>query len=331
LTHPPFPVTRSPISYALPRSSYLQDMCRPRVSRPILSVIFCLGAATPALGQSLDPRSYVNTPVGMNFLIATYSYQAGSVLFDPSVPITNASMTIHGPLAGFARALDIGGFSGKTSAAMGWQCLDGTGDVGTVSRSRNVCGFTDPYVQLSINFLGAPALTMRQMPSYHQKWLVGASLRATAPLGQYDADKLINIGTHRWSFMPQIGVSRAAGRLTLEFLGSVTLYTTNGDFLSGQTLDVFPLYAGQINIIYTFRSGIWGGLGGTLYGGGAATIDGGTPSERQENSRAGATLVFPIGRQNSLKVTGILGTSARTGTDFDTVLLSWQYRWGGKK
>ena len=305
-------------------------MFRDSLRRPVVTALVVLGAATPAQGQSLDPRSFVNTPVGMNFLIGSYSYQTGSVLFDPTVPITNADMTIQGPLAGFARALDLGGLSGKTQEVIGWQCLDGHGDVGGVSRSRSVCGFTDPAAQLSVNFLGAPALTLRQIPKYRQKWLVGASLRVTVPLGQYDADKLINIGTHRWSFAPQLGVSRAAGRLVLEFLGGVTFYTTNGDFYGGHVLDVAPLYAGQINIIYTFRSGIWGGLGGTLYGGGASSLDGGPSTGRQENTRAGATLVFPIGKQNSLKLVGVTGVSARTGTDFNTLMVSWQYRWGGK-
>jgi hypothetical protein len=306
-------------------------MARPLIPRSILSVMLLLGAATPALGQSLDPRSYVNTPVGINFLIGSYSYQSGAVLFDPSVPVTNASMTIQGPIGGYARALDLWGLSGKGSAVLGWQCLDGSGEVGTVNRTRSVCGLTDPAVQLSVNFLGAPALTLHEFPKYKQKWLVGASLRVTAPLGQYDADRLINIGTHRWSFMPQLGVSRAAGRLTLEFLGGAIFYTTNGDFFGGRVLDVSPLYSGQINVIYTFRSGIWGGLGGTLYGGGAATIDDGTPSERQENTRIGAVLVFPIGKQNSLKLLGTMGASTRTGTDFDQVVVTWQYRWGGKR
>jgi hypothetical protein len=306
-------------------------MPRPSPARPLLAAFLLLGAARPALSQSLDPRAYVNTPVGMTFVVGSYNYQSGSVLFDPSVPITNAHMTIQGPVAGLARALDLWGLSGKTNGVLGWQCLDGTGDVGTTSRSRSVCGFTDPAVQLSVNFLGAPALTMREFPHYKQKWLLGASLRVTAPLGQYDADKLVNIGTHRWSFMPQVGVSRAAGRLTLELLGSVIFYTTNGDFYGGRVLDVAPLYSGQINIIYTFRSGIWGGLGGTLYGGGAATVDGGPPSEPQQNTRAGAVLVFPIGKKNSLKILGMTGVSTRTGTDFNTLVVSWQYRWGGKK
>ena len=301
------------------------------LSRPILSAILLLGAASPALSQSLDPRSYVNTPVGINFLVGTYNYQTGAVLFDPSVPITNASMSIQGPVAGYVRALDLWGLSGKASGVVGYQCLDGHGDLNGVAAARSVCGFTDPGVQLSVNFLGAPALTLREFPHYKQKWLVGASLRVTAPLGQYDPDKLINIGTHRWSFITQAGASRAAGRLILEFLGGATFYTTNGDFYGGHVLEVAPLYSGQINIIYTFRSGIWGGLGGTLYGGGAATVDSGPPSERQENTRIGGVLVFPIGNHNSLKLTGTIGVSARTGTDFNTVIVSWQYRWGGKR
>ena len=74
---------------------------------------------------------------------------------------------------------------------------------------------------------------------------MGASLNMTAPIGQYDATKLLNIGTHRWSFRPQIGLSQALGRLTLEFLGAVTFYTANGDFFNGHVRQQAPLYSGQ--------------------------------------------------------------------------------------
>jgi hypothetical protein len=39
-----------------------------------------------ACAQSLDPRAYANAPVGLNFLVAGYSYSTGGVGFDPSVP-----------------------------------------------------------------------------------------------------------------------------------------------------------------------------------------------------------------------------------------------------
>jgi hypothetical protein len=121
------------------------------------------------------------------------------------------------------------------------------------------------------------------------------------------------------------------GRLTVELLGGVTFFTTNGDFFGGHTLEQAPLYSGQLNVIYTFRSGIWGALGGTLYGGGRTTTDGVASREFQENTRVGAVLVFPIGQHNAVKVYGSIGTSARTGTDFNTISLGWTYLWGGRR
>jgi len=296
-----------------------------------LSALLLFVAATPVRAQNLDPRSFVNTPVGINFLIAGYGYSTGNVLFDPAVALENAELTIQGPTGGYARALDLWGLSGKFDAALGWACANGHADMNGVTVSRDVCGLTDPTAHVSVNFVGAPALTLRQYPAYKQDILVGAGFRVTAPLGQYDPARLVNIGTNRWAFKSDIGVSKQAGRLTMEFLGAITFYTTNTDFFGGHTNSQDPLYSAQVNVIYTFRSGIWGGLGGIYYAGGATRTDGGPPSTQQENTRGGAVLVFPFGRHNSVKAYWTTGVWTRTGSDFDTIVVSWIHLWGGKR
>jgi hypothetical protein len=287
--------------------------------------------AAPALAQNLDPRSFVNTPVGINFVIGGYGYSTGNVLFDASVALKDAKLTIQGPNAGYARALDLWGMSGKFDGALGWACADGHANVEGVQVSRSVCGAVDPTAHISVNFVGAPALAMHEYPAYKQNVLVGAGFRVTAPLGQYDPTRLVNIGTNRWSFKPELGVSKQTGRLTIEFLGTVTFFTTNTDFLDGHEQSQAPLYSGQVNVIYTFRSGIWGGLGGLFYAGGATRTDGGPASEQQENTRGGAVLVFPFGKKNSLKAYWSSGVWTRTGTDFNTFVVSWIHLWGGKR
>ena len=79
----------------------------------------------------------------------------------------------------------------------------------------------------------------------------------TLPLGQYDTQKLVNIGTNRWSFKPEVGVSKTLGPLTLELTTSVTFYTDNDDFFIYRTLKVDPLYAVQGHVIYHTRFGVW--------------------------------------------------------------------------
>ena len=61
----------------------------------------------------------------------------------------------------------------------------------------------DPRLRFSVNLYGAPALSLPEFANYKQDLIIGASLQVSAPLGQYDADKVVNIGTNRWFFKPE--------------------------------------------------------------------------------------------------------------------------------
>ena len=63
--------------------------------------------------QDLEPRAYANIPVGLNFLLAGYTYSRGGVATDPSLPLQNANIDIHGTLLAYARVLDVWRRSGK--------------------------------------------------------------------------------------------------------------------------------------------------------------------------------------------------------------------------
>jgi hypothetical protein len=265
----------------------------------------------------------------MNFVLLGYAYSDGGVTTDPSVPLTNADIQVHQTFLGYARALDLWGLSGKFAAVVPYAWLSGTAELMGQPQEREVSGFGDPKLQLSVNFFGAPALSLKEFADYKQDLIVGASLQVSVPLGQYDSDKLVNIGTNRWSVKPELGISKAWGPWTLELMAAVTFYTDNDDFLGGRTREQDPLYSVQAHVIYSFPLGIWAALDGTYYAGGRTTIDGVRNDDRQENSRLGATVSFPISRHNSVKVHGSTGATARTGSDFTTVGIAWQFRWGG--
>src|SRR5262245_7051845 len=91
---------------------------------------------------------------------------------------------------------------------------------------------------------------MDDFPTYRQDLIVGVSLRVTAPLGQYDSTKLLNVGTNRSSFKPEIGVSKAWGSLILELIPAITFFTTNNDFLGGNSLAQAPIYSVEGHLIY---------------------------------------------------------------------------------
>ncbi len=179
-----------------------------------------------------------------------------------------------------------------------------------------------------MNFIGAPALSMKEFADYQQDLIVGASLQVGLPTGQYDADRLINIGSNRWFVKPELGVSKAWGPWTLELSTAATIFGDNDDFYGGQRREQDPIYSLQGHLVYSFRSGIWAALTGTYFTGGRTTVDGVRKDDLQESSRVGATLALPVNRRHSIKLYASTGLSIRTGTDFDAIGAAWQYRWG---
>jgi hypothetical protein len=292
-------------------------------------VVILAAVGWEAYAQDLEPRAYANTPVGLNFLLAGYTYSRGGLATDPSFPLQNADLDIHGTLLAYVRALDVWGMSGKFDVVLPYGWLSGSAEFAGQPQEREVSGFIDPRLRFSVNFYGAPALTLKEFAGYKQGLIMGGSLQVSVPLGQYDANRLVNLGTNRWFFKPELGISKAWGPLTLDFATSVTLYTDNRDFLDGKTRAQAPLYSMQGHVIYNLPYGIWVGLDGTYYTGGRTTIDGVENDDVQKNSRLGVTIALPVDRHQSVKLYASTGTSTRTGSDFDTVGIVWQYRWGG--
>ena len=165
----------------------------------LLCVAALVLAATHACAAELEPRAYVNTPVGLNFLIAGYSYSEGGLSTNASSPIKDAQLRIHTELLAYARTLDVWGKSGKFDVILPYSQLSGTAMLDGQPQERQVSGLNDPRFRFSVNFYGAPALSMQEFASYRQDLLIGASIQVSAPVGQYDSSKVVNIGTNRWS------------------------------------------------------------------------------------------------------------------------------------
>ncbi len=278
--------------------------------------------------QALEPRSYVNTPVGINFLLLGYGYTEGDVGFDASSPIKDAKVNVHSGLLAYARSLDVWGLSGKVLAALPFAEASGSAKVAGQGRDRQVFGLADPLLRVSVNVYGAPALSMEDFPTYRQDIIAGVSLQVTAPLGQYDSTKLLNVGTNRWSFKPELGVSKSWGPVILELIPAITFFTKNGDFFDGKTLEQDPIYSVQGHLISEVSPPLWVALDATYYAGGRTTIDG-EKGPQPENVRLGLTAALSMSRHQSIKLYGSTGVYHRTDNDFWAVGIAWQYRWGG--
>jgi hypothetical protein len=294
----------------------------------ILAAALSLAAPSSSRAQAMEPLTYTNAPIGLNFLIAGYGYLWGDVLVDPSLPIKDANAKINTAVLTYSRVLDFWGQSGTVALVVPYAWLSASGEVAGQSRAVDRSGLSDITFRASVNLYGASALSLEAFRDYRQDTIVGLSLWVTAPTGQYDSDRLINIGTNRWSFKPEVGVSKALGRWTLEAAAGVTFYTDNDEFLGTNVRRQKPLYSVQGHVLYNFSPALWAALDATYYTGGSTSVNGTLNDDLQENSRWGATLAHALDKHNSIKVYFSSGVAARTGTNFNAVGIAWQYRWG---
>jgi hypothetical protein len=290
-----------------------------------LTMIFA-GAGT-AQAQQLEPRAYSPSPVGANFLGLGYLYSSGGAVLDPSSPIRNVYARVYSVVPYYGRTFGLFGRQASVTATTPYAWGNVHGDVQEVSRSVDRSGFADPLLRFAVNLMGGPALRPLEFFRHKPETTLGASLTVIAPFGQYDPSKLINLGTNRWAFKPELGLSQPVGNWVFEFYAGVWLFTTNDNYFGGQVRRQDPLASFQTHIVYNVRSRLWAAFDFTYYAGGSTTVNGQPQNDRQGNTRGGFTLSVPVTLQQSLKLTWARGVSTRIGSEFETIGVAWQWLW----
>jgi hypothetical protein len=266
--------------------------------------------------------------VGANVLIVSDNFSTGDVAFDPGIPVTDARANINVIGAGYVRTFGILDRSASIALVLPYARGNLSGVyLGQRENSAHRSGFGDPVVRLAVNLFGAPAMTPKEFAAYRPETIVGASLVIVAPLGGYDGEKAVNVGSNRWSFKPEIGVSRAIGPWTLEADVGVWVYTDNTDFLGGKVRAQDPIGSAEMHAIYTIRPRMWAAFDANYYNGGRTTIDGRANFDLQQNSRIGATLALPITGRQSLKLVYSRGARWTIGGDFQAFGITYQFAW----
>ena len=281
--------------------------------------------AGPANAQDLEPRAYSPSPIGTTFFVVSATRSSGGIFTDTSSPITDvdARVGVLGLAVGHTFAL-----AGKQALVLGLVPViwgEATGSIGEDRASASRRGLGDLRVKLSTILAGSPALRPAEFARAPRRTIVGASVTVGVPIGQYQPPKLVNLGSNRWSFKPEIGMSYPAGHWTLDAYAGVWFFTGNDKYYPGSSLrEQKPITALQGHVSYTIGRRAWVAVNGTWYSGGQSRVDGVLKGDLQRNTRLGTTLALPIGARQSLKVAYSAGATTRVGADFRTLTFAWQ-------
>lgn len=311
--------------------SFINRLGNRAVSRyhVFLLIIFFI---SPSFAEELEPRRWAHLPIDTNFFGAGYAYTEADISFDPVLKIENGEVDLHTWAGKYLRTFSLFDKTARIGVVQGYQKGRWKGLLDGVPTTVRREGWSDTLVRFAINLYGAPPLKGREYVEYRDakkvETIIGAGLSVQLPTGDYMNDKLINLGTNRFTFHPQAGIVHMRGKWTFETTAFVALFTDNDDFFNGKKLEQDPLYALNAHLIYTFLPGVWASASAGYDYGGRTTVDGVKKEDLKQNIAWALSFGLPFSRNLGAKIT-YAGTRTQesTGVDSDSVILALSAFW----
>ena len=281
--------------------------------------------------QELEPRAFWVTPVSANAATFSFVHSRGDFIADPTLPLEDVDSKVYTTQAGYYRAISLLGRSANFSVTVPyiWGTAQGLleREASQISRS----GLADPSLRLSVNLMGARAMTMPEFQKFRQdpSSILGVSLRVKVPAGQYDSGRSVNLGANRWALNPKVGwILPIHRRWLIELQAGGWWFTDNEDF-QGQKREQAPIATAEFHFIYRIRTGLWAALDSNYSWGGRTTVADQQRFDLQRNSRIGGTIAVPIKGGHVLKLSVSSGIIVDFGGDYNSFAFAYQYSWMG--
>ena len=295
-------------------------------------VIICLALAvlhTHACAQFTDPRTYENTPVGINQLELAYAYVRSNTSIDTSFIVSGAKFNLNQGLIDYTRYFAFLHRTAWVEASVPIANLSGS--ITGTDITGSTTGTGDSGYTAAILLKGGPALSPEQFANAVTTTSIGLSLSTTTPTGQYDPNKLLNLGSDRWSFKPELGISKPFGpeqRWVFDAYANAYLYTNNTSYRGTEVLRQRALFGLEGHISYTFNNAIWASLDSRYSFRGDTTVSGVNQGDRQRNFILGSELVVSPNSRNSFTFEFAKAAVHRNGPSLTGFAVRYDYTWG---
>lgn len=280
-----------------------------------------------SIAQELSPRTYWPAPVNTRVVTLGYSHHSGNIALDRSLPITGVDSTIDSMHIGYRHTMNLWDRTTNLTVEMPYTNGSSVASLeGEPILEKEYSGQGDLAVTMSVNILGAPTMTREEFHEMRGNIpnILGVSLKIVAPTGQYDSDRLINLGANRWETKAELGyITVLHPKWLLEMSLGAWFFQDNDDF-QGVIKEQDPVAEVQGHLIHRIRPGFWASLDLNYYEGGRTTVDGQQLNGDIRGSKVGATLVFPFASINAIKLGYSNGSITDSNENFNTFIISYQ-------
>jgi hypothetical protein len=279
--------------------------------------------------QFTDPRDYDNVPVGVNQLEIAYAYARSNASIDTSLIIAGAKVNLNQGTPDYRRYFSLIHRLAWVEASVPLAGLGGS--VTGTNIHGSVTGVGDSSYTLAVLLKGGPALSVAQFASYKPATTLGVSLSITAPTGLYNANKFLNLGSHRWSFKPEIAVSHPFGpeqEWEFDVYANVDFYTDNTSYLGKKILRQQALPGFEAHISYSFTRTLWASVDTRYSLHGNTFVDGVHQNDGQQNFTLGSEVNISLNDQNSFVFEIAKALVHQNGPAYTGFAVKYSYNWG---
>ena len=301
------------------------------IGKRLLLVCLALvpGPLDQAFAQFTDPHTYENTPVGLNQIELAYAHGRANASIDTSLIVTGAKFSLNQGSITYTR------YFGFIRRLMWLEaCVPVAGLAGSVAGTNingSVTGAGDSSYKLAALLKGGPALTVTQFPDYTPTTTVGMSLTITAPTGQYSATKLLNLGSERWSFKPEIALSHPFGveqKWQFEVYANSYFFSDNSSYRGISVLHQDALPGVEAHISYSFLDSLWVSLDARYSFRGRTFLNGINQNNPQQNFSLGSELNLSLNPRNALIFVFDKALVHENGPSATGFAVKYNYTWG---
>jgi hypothetical protein len=298
----------------------------------IRPVVLCFALAilhTHACAQFTDPRTYQNSPVGINQLELAYAYVLSDTSIDTSVIVSGAKFNLNQGLVDYTRCFTFLHRLAWAEASVPIANLNGS--ITGTDIIGSATGTGDSGYSAALLVMGGPALTPEQFANSEATTTIGLSLSITAPTGQYDSSRLLNLGSDRWSFKPELAFSKPFGpqqRWVLDAYANAYFYTANNSYRGVEILRQRTLPGIEGHLSYNISNIIWGSFDTRYSYRGDTAVNGVNQNDSQRNFILGTELVVAANSRNSFVFEFAKAVVHINGPPLGGFAVKYDYTWG---
>ena len=293
------------------------------------ALTFLAAVSIPARAQFTDPRTYTNSPIGINQLELGYTYVHTNASLDASLVVAGARLNLNQGTLDYTRYFGL--FHRLTWVEAAVPIAGLGGEVSGTNIAGSTTGTGDSSYNFAMLLKGGTALSVSQFENYESRTALGASFTITAPTGLYSSDKILNLGSDRWSFKPEVGLSYPFGnkqKWELDAYANAYFYTNNTSYHGHEILRQDPLPGVEGHISYSFSDNLWASLDTRYSFRGTTFLNDVDQSNTQRNFILGSELNVSLNSRNSLVLEFAKAMVHRNGPALTGFSLRYDYIWG---